>query len=290
MPHLTTADGTRLFYNDWGAGRPVVLIHGWPLDADMWEYQSPDLVAAGYRVIAYDRRGFGRSDQPATGYDYDTLADDLKAVMEELDLNEATLVGFSMGGGEVARYLSRHGAARIASAVLISAVTPCLLHGPDNPDGVPASVFAEMTEGLRTDRPNFLAAFGKQFYGAGLLNFQVSNELLAWTAGVAMLASPIATMACVKAFAETDFRGDMAAFTVPTLIIHGDADATVPIDKSAALAARMIPDALFRVYEDAPHGLFFTEKHRLNPDLLVFLEGGIEAASRRKLEGGKPIV
>jgi pimeloyl-ACP methyl ester carboxylesterase len=290
MPHLATADGTRLFYNDWGTGRPVVLIHGWPLDADMWEYQAPDLVAAGYRVIAYDRRGFGRSDQPATGYDYDTLADDLKALMDGLDLDQATLVGFSMGGGEVARYLSRHGAARVASAVLVSAVTPCLLQGPDNPDGVPASVFAEMIEGLKTDRPNFLATFGKQFYGAGLLNFQVSNELLAWSAQVAMLASPIATMACIKAFAETDFRNDMAAFTVPTMIIHGDADATVPIDKSAALAARMIPNALFRVYEDAPHGLFFTDKHRLNPDLLVFLGGGIEAASHRKLEGGKPIV
>lgn len=285
MPRITTADGTTLFCHDWGSGRPVVLIHGWPLDADMWEYQVPDLLDAGYRVIAYDRRGFGRSDQPASGYDYDTLAEDLKAVLDGLDLREATLVGFSMGGGEVARYLSRHGAARVASACLIASVTPCLLAGPDNPDGVPAGVFAEMIEGLKADRPAFLASFSKSFFGAGLLNFQVSSELLAWTGQVAMLASPVATLACVKAFSETDFRPDMKAFTVPTMIIHGSADAIVPAEKSAEVAARLVPNALYRLYEDAPHGLFFTDRRRLNPDLLAFLGGGVEAASRVQHSG-----
>jgi pimeloyl-ACP methyl ester carboxylesterase len=285
MPFITTPDGTNLFYNDWGSGRPIVLIHGWPLDGDMWEYQTPDLVEAGFRVIAYDRRGFGRSDQPATGYDYDTLASDLKALIDRLDLKDVTLVGFSMGGGEVARYLSRYGADRIRSAVLIGAVTPFLLKTDDNPDGVPAATFGDMIEGLKADRPAFLASFAKTFYGAGMLNFQVSAQLLAWSSEVAMLASPIATLACVKAFSETDFRPDMKAFTVPTMIIHGSADATVPIAVSAEKAAEMIPGAVYKIYEDAPHGLFFTDKHRLNPDLIAFLTGGADAASKRHFEG-----
>lgn len=280
MPHLDAADGTRLFYNDWGTGRPVVLIHGWPLDADMWEYQVPDLVAAGYRVVAYDRRGFGRSSQPATGYDYDTLADDLKAVLDGLALGDATLVGFSMGGGEVVRYLARHGSAKVRSAVLIGAVPPLLVKRADNPDGVDRATFDQMIEGLRADRPAFLATFGKGFYGAGLLNFQISSELLAWTSNVAMLASPIATLACVESFAETDFRADMAAVTVPTFIIHGGADATVPPAASADRMAAMLPNAVYRVYEDAPHGLFFTEKARLNRDLLAFLSDGLDAVRR----------
>jgi pimeloyl-ACP methyl ester carboxylesterase len=285
MPAITTPDGTNLFYNDWGSGRPVVLIHGWPLDGDMWEYQTPDLVEAGFRVIAYDRRGFGRSDQPATGYNYDTLAADLKALIDRLDLKDVTLVGFSMGGGEVARYLARYGADRIRSAVLIGAVTPYLLKSDDNPDGVPAEAFAEMIDGLKADRPAFLSGFGKTFYGAGMLNFQVSSELLAWSSEVAMLASPIATLACVKAFSETDFRADMKAFTVPTMIIHGSADATVPIAASAEKAAAMIPGAVYKIYDDAPHGLFFTDKHRLNPDLVAFLKGGADLATRRTFEG-----
>jgi non-heme chloroperoxidase len=285
MPAITTPDGVSLFYNDWGTGRPVVLIHGWPLDGDMWEYQTPDLVEAGFRVVTYDRRGFGRSDQPATGYDYDTLAADLKAVIDRLDLRDVTLVGFSMGGGEVARYLSRYGADRIRSAVLIGAVTPCLLKADDNPDGVPAETFAQMLDGLKTDRPAFLAGFARTFYGARLLNFQVSSELLAWTSDVAMLASPIATLSCVRSFAETDFRPDMAAFTVPTMIIHGSADATVPMTVSAEKTAELVPHAVFRVYEEAPHGLFFTDRHRLNPDLIAFLTGGAELASQRGFEG-----
>ena len=271
MPFIETADKTTLFYNDWGSGPPVVLIHGWPLDSDMWEYQSTFLASQGLRVVAYDRRGFGRSGQPWTGYDYDTLADDLKAVMDGLGLDGATLVGFSMGGGEVARYMSRHGGARVAKAVLLAAVTPYLLQAPDNPDGVPRSVFDGIVEGLQKDRPHFLATFGKQFFGAGLLNFNVTAEILQWSLMMAMLGSPKATQDCVRAFSETDFRGDMAAFRVPTLVIHGDGDATVPVDKSGRVAARMIPGAELLEYPSAPHGLFFTEKDRLNQDLLAFI-------------------
>ena len=271
MPFIETADKTRLFYNDWGSGPPVVLIHGWPLDADMWEYQSVFLASQGLRVVAYDRRGFGRSSQPWTGYDYDTFADDLKAVMDGLELDGATLVGFSMGGGEVARYMSRHGGARVAKAVLVAAVTPYMLHAPDNPDGVPRSTFDGIIEGLQKDRPHFLATFGKQFFGAGLLNFTVTAEILQWSLTMAMLGSPKATLDCVRAFSETDFRPDMAAFRVPTLVIHGDSDATVPVEKSGRIAAKMIPGAELREYSGAPHGLFFTEKDRLNQDLLAFI-------------------
>ena len=271
MPYVNAADGTPLFYNDWGAGKPVVLIHGWPLNQDMWEYQAPVLAASGYRVIAYDRRGFGRSGQPWSGYDYDTMADDLASVMDTLDLQDATLVGFSMGGGEVARYLSRHGAKRVAKAVLLAAVTPMLLQTPSNPDGAPQDVFTKMLDGLAADRPNFLASFGKQFMGAGLLNFTVTTEILEWCLWQAMAASPKATTDCVRAFSATDFRGDMAAFTVPTLVIHGTSDATVPIGLSGRVSAKMIPGSMLLEYDGAPHGLFFTHKDKLNADLLAFL-------------------
>jgi pimeloyl-ACP methyl ester carboxylesterase len=272
MAFIETSDGTRLFYRDWGTGRPVVLIHGWPLDSDMWEYQSMVLAEHGMRVIAYDRRGFGRSDQPWSGYDYDTLADDLGALLDHLALEQVTLVGFSMGGGEVARYMHRHGGAHVARAVLVSAVTPCLRQGEDNPDGVPQAIFQQMTDGLRADRPHFLAGFGKQFFGVGILNFSVSSELLDWALSMALRASPRATLQCVRAFAETDFRPDMAAFRVPTLIVHGDDDATVPLAKSARRAAGMIAGAELKVYAGAPHALVFTQKDRFNADLLEFVE------------------
>jgi non-heme chloroperoxidase len=271
MPYIKAADGTELFYNDWGTGKPVVLIHGWPLNSEMWEYQAPVLAANGYRVIAYDRRGFGKSGQPWSGYDYDTLASDLQAIMDGLDLRGAALVGFSMGGGEVARYLSRYGTARVAKAVLLSAVTPMLLKTPDHPEGADASVFAKMLDGLAADRPNFLASFGKQFFGAGLLNFTVTTEILEWALWMAMKASPKATTDCVHAFSETDFRPDMKAFTMPTLVIHGTSDATVPIDISGRQAASMIAGSTFIEYEGAPHATFFTAKDRLNADLLAFI-------------------
>ncbi|GJE61401.1 alpha/beta fold hydrolase [Methylobacterium trifolii] len=271
MAFIETQDGTRLFYKDWGSGRPVVLIHGWPLDADMWEYQMPALTEAGFRTIAYDRRGFGRSDQPWSGYDYDTFADDLKAVLDHLDLQEAVLVGFSMGGGEMARYMSRHGGARVSKAVLVSAVTPYLLKAADHPEGVDASVFQGMVDGLKADRPKFLADFSKTFFGAGLFSSPASSEMIQWTGNLAMLASPKATVDCVHAFGETDFRADMAHFKVPTLVIHGDDDQTVPIDISAKAAAAAIADARLVIYDGAPHALPFTHADRLTVDLLAFL-------------------
>lgn len=271
MAFIETGDGTRLFYKDWGSGPPVVLVHGWPLDADMWEYQQPALAEAGFRTVAYDRRGFGRSDQPWTGYDYDTFADDLKALLDGLDLRDATLVGFSMGGGEIARYMARHGGARVAKAVLVSAVPPYLLKTADNPDGVDASVFQGMIDGLRADRPHFLANFSKSFFGVGVFSKPVSSELIAWTGELAMRASPRATTACVRAFGETDFRGDLGGIRVPTLVIHGDADQTVPIDVSGRKAAAAIPGARLLVYEGAPHAVPFTHAERLAGDLLSFL-------------------
>ena len=271
MPFIKTSDGAELFYNDWGSGKPVVLIHGWPLNSQMWEYQAPVLAASGLRVVSYDRRGFGKSGQPWSGYDYDTLADDLHALMEALDLQGATLVGFSMGGGEIARYLSRHGAGRVAKTVLLSAVTPMLLKTDSHPQGADQSVFDKMLDGLAADRPNFLATFGKQFFGAGLLNFTVTTEILEWSLWMAMAASPRATTECVRAFSATDFRPDMAAFTMPTLVIHGTSDATVPIDISGRAAARLIPGAQLIEYEGAPHATFFYEKDRLNKDLLAFI-------------------
>ncbi|MFC0410184.1 alpha/beta fold hydrolase [Roseomonas elaeocarpi] len=274
MPFIETRDGTPLFHRDWGSGRPVVLIHGWPLNADMWEYQAPVLAGEGLRVVTYDRRGFGRSGQPWEGYDYDTLADDLAAILEALDLREVTLVGFSMGGGEVARYLSRHGASgRVSRAVFVSAVTPFLLRAEDNPGGVDRSVFDSMVEQLEADRPAFLAQFGRQFFGAGLLSPGVSHEILQWAANLALAASPKATLDCVRAFSETDFRTDLARITVPTLVIHGDADSTVPIDSAGRRTAAMVPGARLLEYPGAPHGLFFTEKDRLNRDLLAFIRG-----------------
>jgi len=273
MAFFQAKDGTRLFYNDWGRGRPLVLIHGWPVDADMWEYQASALVEAGFRVVAYDRRGFGRSEQPWGGYDYDTLADDLAALIATLDLHQVTLVGFSMGGGEVARYGSRHGLARLRSVALISAVTPFLLETPDNPEGVNASVFLEIAKKLDADRPAFLASFAKSFYGASLLKKEPSSELLAWHQRLALLASGRATKACARAFAETDFRGDLPALaSVPVLIIHGNGDETVPIAASARRTRALLPHATYIEYEGASHGLFFTEKERLTGDLLSFAQ------------------
>jgi len=273
MPFLDTPDGTHLYYKDWGTGRPVVFIHGWPLDADMWEYQMPAVTEAGFRTVAYDRRGFGRSDQPWGGYDYDTFADDLKAVLDHLDLQDVALVGFSMGGGEIARYLSRHGGARVSRVALVSAVTPMLLKTPDHPDGVDAGVFEGMIDGLETDRPHFLANFSKTFFGVGVFSAPSSTELMRWTGDLAMRASPKATMACVRAFSETDFRPDMAHVRVPTLIIHGDDDQTVPIDVSGRAAAAAIPGSTFTVYEGGSHALPFTHAERLTTDLLTFLKG-----------------
>ena len=271
MPYIKTRDGTDIYVKDWGQGRPVILIHGWPLSADSWDPQMMALADAGFRAIAYDRRGFGRSDQPWAGYDYDTLASDLAAVLEHLDVTGATLIGFSMGGGEVVRYLAKHGDARVAKLVLAASVVPYLLKMPDNPEGVEKSVFDGMVDGLTKDRPGFLAPFGKVFFGAGLLNFSVSSELVQWAGSLALQGSPKATLDCVRSFSETDFRADCAAVKVPTLIIHGDADQTVPLDASSKRAATMIAGAKLIVYPGAPHALVLTEAERFNADVLHFI-------------------
>ncbi len=271
------ADGTpiNLLYTDWGHGNPVVLVHGWPLDHQMWEYQSVFLAKNGLRVITYDRRGFGQSSQPWQGYDYDTLAADLKAVLDGLDLRNVTLVGFSMGGGEVARYLGRYGDARVSKVVFVSAVPPFLLKTSDNPEGIEASVFDEIIAGLNKDRADFLNDFSTQFYGTGPLGMgtAVSAAELQWTLAMAMPASPKATLDCVTSFSSTDFRADLAAIKVPTLVIHGDNDKTVPITASGARTAQMVSGAKYLVYEGEGHGLHLTAKDRLNADLLEFIGG-----------------
>jgi non-heme chloroperoxidase len=273
MPILDTRDGAHIHYKVIGEGPPVILIHGWPLTGDMWEYQTVALVEAGHQVITYDRRGFGHSSHPAIGYTYDIFADDLADLITHLDLPRVSLVGFSMGGGEIARYLSRHGAARIARAVLVSSVVPYLLKTADNPDGVEEHIFAGMQEDIRKDRFDFLQTFAKDFYGVGWVTSPVSKGLLDWSFALGMMASPLATIACVDAFGRTDFRPDLASFTIPTLVIHGSADKTVPIDPSGRAAAAGIAGAQWLEYEGEPHGLFATVPDRLNADLIAFLRG-----------------
>jgi pimeloyl-ACP methyl ester carboxylesterase len=262
-----------LFYQDWGQGDPVVLIHGWPADHQMWEHQSHSLPHYGKRVIAYDRRGFGKSDKPWNGYDYDTLAADLNAILEGLNLQNVTLVGFSMGGGEVARYMSRYGGARVARVALVSAVTPYLLKTDDNPDGVDKDTFDDIVENLRKDRPDFLQTFGKQFFGVGVVSHPVSQATLDWMQMICLQGAPHATEECARAFSETDFRQDVQSIQVPTLIIHGTSDKTVPIDSSGDLTAKLMPHATYIRYDGEPHGLFATEdgKDRLTKDLLDFV-------------------
>ncbi len=263
----------KIFYQDLGEGKPVVLIHGWPLNSESWEYQLNELPAHGLRVIAYDRRGFGKSDKPWGNYDYDTLASDLNALLEELDLREVTLVGFSMGGGEVIRYLTNYGSNRIAKIALVSSIIPYVLKTDDNPEGVPQAQFNEFEEQLRDDRPKFLATFGKQFYGDSLLSPSVSSEMLNWTQMMALAGSGKATIECLKAFSTTDFRNELSAIQLPALVIHGEADKTVPIKTAGEQAARLLPDAEYKVYEGAPHGLFITEKEKLTADLAGFITG-----------------
>lgn len=271
MPYLEAKDKTDLYYYDWGTGIPVVLIHGWPLTSASWEYQARVLAQDGFRVIAYDRRGFGKSGWSYSGYDYDTLASDLDDLLTKLDLHGATLVGFSMGGGEVARYVARYGTTRVNKAVLVSAVTPYMLKTDDNPEGVDKAVFDGMVENLTKDRPAFLGAFGKAFYGVSLVKHPVSKEFLEFTSEMALSGSPKATLDLVRTFSETDFRKDLAGFTIPTLVIHGTSDATVPIDVSARRAVKLIPEAKLLEYEGEPHGLFATAPARLNQDLIAFL-------------------
>lgn len=269
----TQEDGkvVNIYYEELGKGKNVVFIHGWPLSGAMWEYQITQLPQQGMRCITYDRRGFGHSDKPAGPYDYNTLAADLKAVLDGLDLQDVTLVGFSMGGGEIAKYFSLYGGARVTKVVLISAVVPYMLQTEDNPDGVPQEVFDGMAKQMIDDRPGFLENFNNDFYGVSMLSHPVSDAFLQQCINAAMVSSPIATLECAKSFSTTDFRNDVLKINVPTLIIHGDADQIVPIAPTGNRSANLIPGAKYVIYEGEPHGLWFTSKERLNQDLIDFI-------------------
>ena len=272
MPYVKTRDGTDIYVKDWGTGRPVILTHGWPLNADSWDAQAMALAHAGFRAIAYDRRGFGRSGQPWTGYNYDTLTDDLADVMEATGANtDATIVGFSMGGGEIARYMSRYEGKGVVAAGLISSVVPYMLKTDDNPDGVPEETLASIGANIEDDRPAFFKTFLQQFLGVGFITSPVSDEVVDWAWSLAMQAGLHPTLECAKAFGHTDFRQDLAAFRVPTLVVHGTSDKTVPIDATGRAAAKGIADSQLVEYDGAPHGLTITESDRFTNDLLTFL-------------------
>lgn len=276
MPYVTVAtqndDPIDLYYEVQGSGKPVVLIHGWPLSGRAWEAQLPALVEAGYQVITYDRRGFGQSSKSWEGYDYDTLAQDLKALMETLDLNDATLVGFSMGGGEVARYLGKYGSERISKAVLASAVPPYLYKADDNPDGgLEDTDIQAFLDGVREDRIAFLNDFTKNFFTPKDGKLLVSKPMRLYNRDIAAFASPKATYDCVKSFAYTDFRDDLKAFDVPTLVIHGNADQVVPLEASGQRSHDMIADSQLYVVEGGPHGINVTHAEEFNEVLIDFL-------------------
>lgn len=276
MPKLTvaTANGApiELYFEDHGTGQPVVLIHGWPLSGRSWEHQVPPLVQAGYRVITYDRRGFGWSSQPWTGYDYDTFAADLNTLLEHLDVRNATLVGFSMGGGEVVRFLARYGTARVAKAVLAAAVPPYLFKSADNPEGgLDDATIAQFEAGVKKDRLAFLDGFTRSFFSAGGKTDLISEPERIYNFTIAAFASPKGTLDCITAFGRTDFRQDMPKVTVPTLIIHGDADAIVPFEVSGKRSHESIRDSKLALIKGGPHGLNATHAEQFNAALLEFL-------------------
>jgi non-heme chloroperoxidase len=273
MPEITVADSTTLHVADSGGdGRPVVLIHGWPLSGESWSEQVEPLRAAGHRVVTYDRRGFGRSDKPADGYDYDTLVDDLHAVLSELDLRDATLVGFSMGGGEVARYVSRHGEDRLRSVVFAAAVPPYLMQDDDNPEGpLDPELAAELRGGLEADRDAFFEEFTTGFFSAGD-DVKVSEATRQDAIRMCQESRQEAALGCMDAWATTDFRGDLPAVTVPTMVIHGDSDATVPLDGSGRRTNKAIEHSRLVVLEGAPHGCNVSHAKHFNNALLQFLD------------------
>lgn len=271
MPYVNVATDVSLHYQDYGKGKPVVLIHGWPLSGRSWEAQVSALVAAGHRVVTYDRRGFGASSQPWTGYDYDTFTADLDKLLSHLDLREATLVGFSMGGGEVARYIAKHGKARVSGAVFAGAVPPYLFKSDDNPEGVlDDATIAGFEKEVKKDRIAFLEGFTKNFFSANG-KLAVSEAQRAYAQQIAAFASPKGTLDCIAAWGRTDFRADLAKIDVPTLVVHGDADAIVPIEASGMRTARAIANAKLVVIPGGPHGFNASHAEELNAALLAFL-------------------
>ena len=275
MSMMTTTDGTQIYYKDWGTGQPVVFSHGWPLSADSWEAQMVHLASHGYRCIAHDRRGHGRSSQPWNGNEMDTYADDLSELIETLGIMDAVLVGFSAGGGEVARYIGRHGTKRVAKAALIAAVPPLMLRTAGNPGGLPVEVFDKIRAASTADRSQFYKDLASgPFFGANRAGAKVSQGMMDsfWRQG--MQAGHKNTLDCIKAFSETDFTEDLKKFDVPTLIVHGDDDQIVPIDAAGRASAKLVENSYLIVYPGAPHGLTDTHKDRLNTDLLAFLKAG----------------
>jgi non-heme chloroperoxidase len=273
MATITTKDGTEIYYNDWGSGQPVVFSHGWPLSAEAFEDQMFFLASHGYRVIAHDRRGHGRSSQPWQGNDLDTYADDLAELTEKLDLRDAIHVGHSTGGGEVARYIGRHGTGRVGKAVLIGAIPPLMLKTEANPGGLPIEVFDQLRAAVVADRSQFWKDLSLPFYGYNRPGAKVSEGVREafWRQG--MLAGFPGSYFCIKAFSETDLTEDLKVIDVPTLILHGDDDQIVPIADSALLSAKIVRNATLKVYPGAPHGMCTTEKDKVNADLLAFMRG-----------------
>ena len=271
MSFFETRDGTNIRYKELGEGRPIILIHGWPLSGDSWDPIMMALADKGMRAIAYDRRGFGRSDHAKTGYDYDTFSDDLADLISHLGLTDNIgLAGFSMGGGEIARYMSRHGGKSVNAVALVSSVVPYMLKTDDNPDGVPQSTFDEMTEGMKNDYRHFFTGFFQDFYGDGWIKDKVSDEEKDWAWMTTMMSAKWATMKSAEAFATTDFRPDLTSFKVPTLVIHGTQDKTVPIDATGRAVAEAVPSAKLIEYDGEPHAVFATQTDRLASDLVEF--------------------